>query len=116
MRGDYDSYRGGGYEPGPPAYGSRSYESYGSQPSSGYGGGSQGDGENVGPTKIFMRGLPFRITARQVEDFFAPIVCVDVKFGVRSDGRSSGDGVVVFRTPGEARKALEKDRANIGNR
>ncbi|KAH7726927.1 RNA binding protein [Aphelenchoides avenae] len=116
----YGSYGGGGYDAGPPAtpapYGGRPYDAYSAQPPAPDYGQAGGDSENVGPTKVFMRGLPFRVSAQEVEQFFAPIVCVDVKFGVRQDGRASGDGVVVFRTAGEARKALEKDRSSIQNR
>lgn len=88
---------------GPPAsYGQ--YEEF----SGGYG--------DVGPTKIFMRGLPFRVTCRQVEEFFQPLPCADVKFGVLPDGRASGDGIVEFRTPDEAHQALQRDRGTISNR
>lgn len=104
-------YGSGGYEAGPPTGG---YDPY----AAGYGGGGGGGGSygDVGPTKVFMRGLPFRVTFREVEEFFAPIVCVDVKFGVLPDARASGDGIVEFRTPADAQLALQKDRGCISNR
>ncbi|KAH7729530.1 heterogeneous nuclear ribonucleoprotein F [Aphelenchoides avenae] len=104
------AYGSGGYEAGPPAGG---YDPYAAGYGAGGGGGNYGD---VGPTKVFMRGLPFRVTFREVEEFFAPIVCVDVKFGVLPDGRASGDGIVEFRTPADAQQALQKDRGSILNR
>ena len=32
------------------------------------------------------------------------------------DGRASGDGIVEFQTPADARQALSKDRESIGTR
>lgn len=77
-----------------------------------------------------MRGIPFRINAAELERFFAPLVCVDiqvcsknkfiylifVKIGTMPDGRASGDGIVEFQTPADARQALSKDRESIGTR
>ena len=79
-----------------------------------------------------MRGIPFRITAAELERFFAPLVLVDIqvfifsckiilnkiilKIGAMTDGRSSGDGIVEFQTPADARQALSKDRESIGSR
>uniref|UniRef100_A0A914KP78 RRM domain-containing protein n=1 Tax=Meloidogyne incognita TaxID=6306 RepID=A0A914KP78_MELIC len=90
----------------------------------GYGGGGYGGGAGyggyqdsiVGPTKVYMRGIPFRITAAELERFFAPLVLVDIQIGAMPDGRSSGDGIVEFQTPADARQALSKDRESIGSR
>lgn len=90
----------------------------------GYGGGGYGGGAGyggyqdsiVGPTKVYMRGIPFRITAAELERFFAPLVCVDIQIGAMPDGRASGDGIVEFQTPADARQALSKDRESIGSR
>ena len=116
MRGGVDRYnpygapgggRGGygGYHP--PAYAIGGYE----DPS--YGGGFTGE---ASPCKVFIRGLPFRITAKEIENFFLPLVCVGVQLGVMPDGRSSGDGIVEFSNPQDAKQALAKDRQNIGSR
>jgi hypothetical protein len=83
-----------------------------------------------------MRGLPFRISTNDIERFFAPLMCVDIsvclqlldfhlyhliaklfyQLGTMPDGRSSGDGIVEFQNPTDARQALAKDRESIGNR
>lgn len=87
--------------------------SHGSQRGS-YGG--RGSYSNSTPTKVFIRGLPFRVTATQIEDFFSPLICAEIKLGVLSDGRPSGDGIVEFDTPQDAQQALLRDRHTIGNR
>lgn len=83
---------------------------------SGYGGGGSQYDSIVGPNKIYMRGLPFRIGIADIERFFAPLVCVEIQLGTMPDGRSSGDGIVEFQSPADARQALAKDRDSIGNR
>uniref|UniRef100_A0A915EDY9 RRM domain-containing protein n=1 Tax=Ditylenchus dipsaci TaxID=166011 RepID=A0A915EDY9_9BILA len=82
----------------------------------GRGGDPYGPANNASPTKVFIRGLPFRVTGKEIEDFFAPLVCVNIQVGTLGDGRSSGDGIVEFQTPQDANQALAKDRQNIGSR
>lgn len=65
---------------------------------------------------MYLRGLPFRVAPSDIEDFFAPLVCVNIELGIMPDGRAAGDGFVEFPTFGDARQALAKDRELIGNR
>lgn len=67
-------------------------------------------------TKVHMRGLPFRVNASQIIDFFNPLQCVEIKLGYLPDGRASGDGIVEFATQEEVQEAMKKDRQMIGSR
>jgi len=63
-----------------------------------------------------MRGVPFRVTSAEIEQFFAPLLCTEIKVGQLEDGRASGDAIVSFNSPVEAHQALSRDRQSIGNR
>ncbi|KAH7721546.1 RNA recognition domain-containing protein [Aphelenchoides avenae] len=127
--------RGGGpgpYRVGPPPppvnYRHSPYDYHGrGGGGGGYGGGYGGGGyENgagggrgdllLGPTKVYMRGIPWHVTPHQIDQFFAPLNPVDIKTGYYDDGRSTGDAIVEFSTMAEAREALCKDRQCINNR
>ncbi|KAI6209921.1 Heterogeneous nuclear ribonucleoprotein H3 [Aphelenchoides besseyi] len=73
-------------------------------------------GELITPLKVHMRGLPYRVTAQQIEGFFAPLSIVEIKVGVFKDGRASGDGIIEFQNPHDATEALKRDRNCIKNR
>lgn len=66
--------------------------------------------------KIFMRGLPYSVTVLDIEDFFRPLQCTEIKLGYNEDRRLSGDGLVTFSTMAEAREALKYNKKNMGNR
>lgn len=66
--------------------------------------------------KVFMRGLPYNVTALDIEEFFKPLNCVEIKLGYNEDRRLSGDGIVLFSTMAEARDALSRNKKNIGSR
>ena len=102
---------GGAYHGGGGAY----------QGGAAYHGGSGGGnrtacGENLTPNKLHMRGLPYRVTASQIEDFFAPLRIVEIKLGQLQDGRASGDGLVEFANFHDAQSALSRDRQMIKSR
>jgi RNA recognition motif-containing protein len=89
----------------------------------GYGG--NGGGARGGPDagadrpnecKIFVRGLPFKVTGKEIEEFFAPLNCTDIRLGIGFDGRVTGDGMVEFASAQQAAQALAKDRQSIGTR
>lgn len=116
--GAYLSYGNGGAEND----GSTMRNDYGGGVMS-YGGGASFDhsasktaNPNVSPTKVYVRGLPFRITVKEIENFFAPLQCISVALGTLENGRASGDGIIGFSTPQEAQQAMLKDRQNIGSR
>src|SRR4051812_30044408 len=67
MRGNDYGYHHGGYGASPPSP-------------------HFGGGHNASPTKVYIRGLPFRVTAKEIEDFFAPITCAGIYLGVLVDG------------------------------
>jgi len=59
---------------------------------------------------VHMRGLPFRATRQNVLDFFAPLVPCKVTMFAK------GECYVDFDTSLEAEAAMQKDRAEIGDR
>ncbi|KAK6052205.1 hypothetical protein COOONC_10290 [Cooperia oncophora] len=70
----------------------------------------------VPPTKIFMRGLPYDADAFMIEEFFAPLRCVEISLGFNEDRRPSGDAVVEFGTTAEAHEAFSRNKAMMGKR
>lgn len=66
-----------------------------------------------------MRGLPYDVTEEAIIHFFMPYTPVagGIKIGLNANRQRTGEAVVQFKTPEEARKAeTEKDGNNIGNR
>uniref|UniRef100_A0A914YUB9 RRM domain-containing protein n=1 Tax=Panagrolaimus superbus TaxID=310955 RepID=A0A914YUB9_9BILA len=122
--GPYRGYDAGPPRPSPYDYHGRMYG--GSDPMGGYDNVYDPYGYSMPPqysgapqlnyNKIYLRGLPFRVTGQQISDFFAPLNCVEIKLGYLPDGRLSGDGFVEFGTPEEAHQAKQKDRQSINNR
>jgi heterogeneous nuclear ribonucleoprotein F/H len=116
-----------GYDAGPPRPSPYDYHGrmYGADLMGGYDAGydpygysmpQYGGGPEINYNKIYLRGLPFRVTGQQISDFFAPLNCVEIKLGYLPDGRTSGDGFVEFGTFEEAHQAKQKDRQSINNR
>ncbi|VDO39722.1 unnamed protein product [Haemonchus placei] len=70
----------------------------------------------VPPTKVFMRGLPFDADAFMIEQFFAPLRCIEISLGFNEDRRPSGDAVVEFGTTAEAHEAFSRNKAMMGKR
>ncbi|WKY08243.1 hypothetical protein Q1695_007614 [Nippostrongylus brasiliensis] len=68
------------------------------------------------PTKVFMRGLPFDADAYMIEQFFAPLRCMEISLGFNEDRRPSGDAVVEFGTTAEAHEAFSRNKAMMGKR
>uniref|UniRef100_A0AC34QP99 RRM domain-containing protein n=1 Tax=Panagrolaimus sp. JU765 TaxID=591449 RepID=A0AC34QP99_9BILA len=90
------------------AYGAYDYGAYGGYP-------MPQPTEPIG-NKIHVRGLPFRVSASQIMDFFSPLQCVEIKLGYLPDGRASGDGIIEFGSPEDTQEAMRRDRQMIGNR
>ncbi|KHJ88976.1 hypothetical protein OESDEN_11218 [Oesophagostomum dentatum] len=70
----------------------------------------------VPPTKIYMRGLPFDADSYMIEQFFAPLRCLEISLGFNEDRRPSGDAMVEFGTTAEAREAFTRNKAMMGKR
>ena len=66
--------------------------------------------------RVHMRGLPFRATAHDVEEFFHPLTVVDVLIGYNPDGRPSGDGAVDFESAQDAEDAMSRNQNLMGKR
>lgn len=60
-----------------------------------------------------MRGLPFRSTDKDVDDFFRPLRPINVHMLFDDKGRPSGEADVEFSTHNEALEAMEKDKNNM---
>uniref|UniRef100_A0AC35UGS4 RRM domain-containing protein n=1 Tax=Rhabditophanes sp. KR3021 TaxID=114890 RepID=A0AC35UGS4_9BILA len=67
--------------------------------------------------QIQMRGIPFKITFPDIEQFFSPLSLSNVKLGyLEGSTRLSGDAIVSFHTVNDAIKALDKDKQTISSR
>ncbi|KAK6114391.1 RNA recognition motif family protein [Brugia pahangi] len=66
--------------------------------------------------KVFMRGLPYSVSMFDIEEFFRPLNCVEIKLGYNEERRLSGDAMVTFSTMAEAREALSRNKNNMGTR
>ncbi|MCP9262983.1 Heterogeneous nuclear ribonucleoprotein F [Dirofilaria immitis] len=66
--------------------------------------------------KVFMRGLPYSVTTLDIEEFFRPLNCAEIKLGYNEERRLSGDALVTFSTMAEAREALSRNKNNMGTR
>ena len=72
------------------------------------------DDEN--PT-IYIRGLPWKATAEEVQEFFAECGAIkSVDLPLMGDGRSSGTAIVEFESPEGSAKAMECNGADFGGR
>jgi len=85
--------------------------SYGGRGSSSRGGEWSGD-----RNRVYMRGLPYRVTPEEVETFFAPITPAEIFLGFGEDGRPSGDGAVDFDSANDAHAAMGRNQNKIGSR
>lgn len=64
-----------------------------------------------------MRGVPYRASQEEIEEFFTDYGCTEVKIEVGEDGRKTGFAAALFESEDAANKAREeKDRQTIGTR
>ncbi len=114
--------RGGGAQHKP--YGGRgnfkrNYQR-GGNAGSGPGGHHHGGGLREGPHTGYLRlrGLPYQASKQDVLDFFKDYGPVQdsVLLTHRADGRSTGEGYVMFADADDASAAMEKHRSTIGSR
>lgn len=76
--------------------------------------------DGIGPNgeylyMIHMRGLPFRVQARDIVSFFDPIPILDIHLEMGPKG-PTGAGQVAFFSVQERSDALKRDKENIGDR
>ncbi len=65
-----------------------------------------------------MYGLPYKLSEYQVAKWFLEVdaKCVDVQIHLNHDSKPSGDATAYFRTLDEAKKAMDKDKADMSGR
>eukprot|EP00580_Thalassiosira_gravida_P007088 CAMPEP_0201638250 /NCGR_PEP_ID=MMETSP0493-20130528/16102_1 /ASSEMBLY_ACC=CAM_ASM_000838 /TAXON_ID=420259 /ORGANISM="Thalassiosira gravida, Strain GMp14c1" /LENGTH=459 /DNA_ID=CAMNT_0048111219 /DNA_START=10 /DNA_END=1389 /DNA_ORIENTATION=- len=80
-----------------------------------HGGGTR-DGPHTGYVR--MRGLPYQATKQDVLDFFKEYKPDEssILLTYRVDGRSTGEGYVMFADPLDAKEAMTMHRSTIGSR
>ena len=66
--------------------------------------------------RLFMRGMPYSVTGVDIEMFFDPLRCVEIRLGYSPDGRPSGDALVTFESVTECDRALSRSGRMMGNR
>lgn len=62
---------------------------------------------------VYMRGIPFSATEEDIEEFFAPLQPLQINIIMNPEGRPSGDAEVEFSTAEDAKRAMNKDKANM---
>ena len=65
---------------------------------------------------LHMRGLPFRATQKDVEEFFHPLSVADVRFTTDKDVRPSGRAYADFHSKVDLDQAMEQNGDCIGRR
>eukprot|EP00301_Raphidiophrys_heterophryoidea_P016318 c25879_g1_i1.p1 GENE.c25879_g1_i1~~c25879_g1_i1.p1 ORF type:complete len:286 (-),score=67.20 c25879_g1_i1:84-899(-) len=66
---------------------------------------------------VRLRGLPFKSNEEEVEKFFSGFAVVSVKVPKRSKASlPTGQAIVTFSSPTEAKRALSRDKGYIGER
>ncbi|ESN91756.1 hypothetical protein HELRODRAFT_70316 [Helobdella robusta] len=63
---------------------------------------------------IFMKGLPFAATDKDIAGFFEPLSLVDVKIHLNHSGRPSGNASVDFQSHEDALEAMKKNKNILG--
>lgn len=67
-------------------------------------------------TCLFLKGLPFTVTEKEVCDFFGGLHVVEIVLLKNRDGSNNGNGLIKFATREDAAEGLQRDRNYIGSR
>ncbi|XP_077432541.1 RNA binding motif protein 12Bb [Vanacampus margaritifer] len=67
-------------------------------------------------TCVFLKGLPFTVSQREINEFFNGLRIVDLILLKNATGKHNGMGLVRFSSPAEVSEALKRDRGYIGSR
>merc|ERR1712110_11528 len=86
----------------------------------GFGGGDDsGEGlDENGQYKhiVHIRGLPYRATEREIQNFFRPIETISCRIIFGRDNRPTGEADVAFYNHNDAKESMAKNKENIGSR
>ena len=65
---------------------------------------------------IKMRGLPFKVKEKHIQDFFAPLRLLDIRIIENNEGKPTGSAFVDFGSENDMKEALKRDRDCIQGR
>lgn len=65
---------------------------------------------------VFLNGLPFSVTEREIHEFFAGLLIDELVLLKNHRGENNGKGFVKFATREDAMEGLKRDREYIGSR
>ncbi|XP_051922048.1 RNA binding motif protein 12Bb isoform X2 [Hippocampus zosterae] len=71
---------------------------------------------NEGSPCVFLKGLPFSVSEREISEFFSGLRIVDLVLLKNATGKNNGMGLVRFSNVAEVSEALKRDRGYIGSR
>ncbi|XP_061530877.1 RNA binding motif protein 12Bb [Phycodurus eques] len=71
---------------------------------------------NEDSTCVFLKGLPFSVSERDIFEFFNGLRIIDMVLLKNATGKNNGMGLVRFSSTGEVSEALKRDRGYIGSR
>ncbi|XP_008283890.1 RNA binding motif protein 12Bb [Stegastes partitus] len=67
-------------------------------------------------TCLFLKGLPFTVTEKEIGDFFGGLRVVEIVILKNRDGSNNGNGLIKFATREDSAEGLKRDRQYIGSR
>ncbi|XP_068592014.1 RNA binding motif protein 12Bb [Cebidichthys violaceus] len=65
---------------------------------------------------VFLKGMPFTVTEKEVHDFFLGLLIDEIVLLKNGNGYKNGRGLVKFATREDANEAMKRDRGYIGSR
>ncbi|KAM6935845.1 RNA binding motif protein 12Bb [Lycodopsis pacificus] len=72
--------------------------------------------ENNDFVHVFLKGMPFSVTEKEVHDFFLGLLVDEIILLKNGNGYKNGKGLVKFATREDANEAMKRDRGYIGSR
>ncbi|XP_068999015.1 RNA binding motif protein 12Bb isoform X1 [Embiotoca jacksoni] len=66
--------------------------------------------------RLFLQGLPFSVTEKEIRDFFSGLLINEIVLLKNQYGKNNGKGLVKFATREHAMEGLKRDREYIGSR
>jgi heterogeneous nuclear ribonucleoprotein F/H len=65
---------------------------------------------------IKMSGLPYRLSEREIIDWFLPLTCARVRILKNRDNKPSGEAIAEFNNEEDANNAMKKNKKYLGDR